>query len=68
MRKISYYILGWYDSGDTNTSKVIWQGRDRDTALSMLEGIALDDALFFVECWETCADYGEDIRVAYKST
>jgi len=66
MRKISYYILGWYDEGDTNRSEVLWKGTDPKAARIQFNSIDLIGNLFFVECWETCPDYDEDVRLEYK--
>lgn len=67
MRKPSYYILCWYDDGDTNQSKVIWHGTDRQDAIRRFNNIKLTDYMFFSELWETCDTYDEDVRLDYKT-
>ena len=66
MSKISYYILGWYDEGSTNRSKVLWRGSDSKSAEEQFNAIKFTDGLFFVELYETCYTYDEDVRLDYK--
>ena len=66
MKKVFYYILIWFDEGETNRSETVWEGYDPKEARRRFNKIELSGKKFFAEVWER-VDGLDDSRLDYKT-